>query len=279
MTFEQLIDKNKALVVNCGMGTNSIALLVLLHQKGLRPDVILFADVGNEMPHTYDYIPILQEWLAKVGFPKLSITRKKFKDGSTSTLYDYCIEKQTLPSLAYGNHTCSAKWKIQAMDVFYNNHPATKAVWGKFYRCSDIKNKVTKLIGFDSLEPERTCRFALPKNTDNPAIIREKHKFDVSFPLQEWGYNREDCTKIILEAGLPDPGKSACFFCPSTQPEEILAMSKSEPELYQKAIKLEEVSQANPANKNKRVQGLRFGKKWTAVVQELTRGNVTPSTT
>lgn len=268
MTIEQLIEKNPTLVVNCGLGTNSIALLVMLHRKGWRPDIILFADVGNERPHTYAYIPILQKWLKRVGFPPLQICKKRFADGSTSTLFDYCLEKETLPSLAYGNHTCSAKWKIAAIDVFYNNHPITKGTWGKYRRCADIKNKVTKLIGFDSMEPERTCRFALPKNSDNPAIIREKHKFDVSFPLQEWGIDREGCTQIIREAGLPDPGKSACFFCPSTQPEEILDLKINQTDLYEKAIFMEEVARNNPKN-NKRVRGLRFGTPWPEVVEKL----------
>ena len=45
------------IVVSCGIGTDSIALLVELHKRAIRPDLILFT-VGNEQNHTYDYIPI-----------------------------------------------------------------------------------------------------------------------------------------------------------------------------------------------------------------------------
>ena len=31
----------------------------------------------------------------------------------------------------------------------------------------------------------------------------------------EWGWSRKDCIQAIRDAGLPLPGKSSCFFCPS----------------------------------------------------------------
>ena len=31
----------------------------------------------------------------------------------------------------------------------------------------------------------------------------------------EWGWDRDRCIRAIQEAGLPLPGKSSCFFCPS----------------------------------------------------------------
>lgn len=43
--FAALIAAKTPLVVAYGMGVDSTALLVGLHQRGLRPDLILFADV------------------------------------------------------------------------------------------------------------------------------------------------------------------------------------------------------------------------------------------
>jgi hypothetical protein len=35
---------------------------------------------------------------------------------------------------------------------------------------------------------------------------------------------RDECIEAIRAAGLPLPGKSACFFCPNSKPREILAL-------------------------------------------------------
>ena len=45
--------------------------------------------------------------------------------------------------------------------------------------------------------------------------------------------------EAIARAGLPQPGKSACFFCPSSKPREILELSRTHPELLQRALAME----------------------------------------
>lgn len=57
------------LVVSYGVGVDSTAMLVAMYRRGIRPDVILFADTSAEKPETYDYLKIIRKWLAKVGFP------------------------------------------------------------------------------------------------------------------------------------------------------------------------------------------------------------------
>lgn len=47
------------LVVAYGMGVDSTAVLVGLQQRGIRPDLILFADTGDEKPATYAYLPVI----------------------------------------------------------------------------------------------------------------------------------------------------------------------------------------------------------------------------
>jgi len=47
---------------------------------------------------------------------------------------------------------------------------------------------------------------------------------------------RAACVGIIVAAGVKPPGKSACFFCPSSRKHEILALPQS---LQQRAIEIE----------------------------------------
>ena len=41
-------------------------------------------------------------------------------------------------------------------------------------------------------------------------------------------------------AGLPQPGKSSCFFCPSMKKQEILYLKEHYPDLFNRAATLEE---------------------------------------
>lgn len=44
----------------------------------------------------------------------------------------------------------------------------------------------------------------------------------------------------IERAGLPNPGKSACFFCPASKKHEIRELAKLYPELADRAIAMED---------------------------------------
>ena len=61
------------------------------------------------------------------------------------------------------------------------------------------------------------------------------------YPLiEKWGWSRDKCMWEIKAAGLPLPGKSSCFFCPSMTQQEILYLKKYYPDLFQRAVALEE---------------------------------------
>ena len=77
------------------------------------------------------------------------------------------------------------------------------------------------------------------------------------YPLYEWGWTREECVRVIERAGLPKPGKSSCFFCPSMKKKEIQALWENYPDLFQRAIALEHGSAARNVN----VKGL--GRDWS----------------
>ena len=51
-------------IVSFGGGTNSAALLIGLYKHKIPIDLITFADTGAEHPHTYQFIEIINQWLA-----------------------------------------------------------------------------------------------------------------------------------------------------------------------------------------------------------------------
>lgn len=61
----------------------------------------------------------------------------------------------------------------------------------------------------------------------------------------DWGWYRGDCVQAIQNVGLPLPGKSSCFFCPSMKHREIRALYHQYPELLERALAIEDNAQPN----------------------------------
>ncbi len=58
-------------IVSYGGGTNSTAMLIECVNRGIKVDLILFADTGGERPHTYKYIEMFSRWLVGKGYPAI----------------------------------------------------------------------------------------------------------------------------------------------------------------------------------------------------------------
>jgi hypothetical protein len=207
-------------IVSYGGGTNSTAMLIECVKRGVQVDLILFADTGGERPNTYNYVKLFSEWLVANGMPEIITVKKVRANGEVLTLEQNCIEKNMLPSIAYGFKSCSQKYKIQPLDKYVNNWPAAKAIWDK-------GEQITKLIGYDAGESHRTQK----DYSDN--------KYNFWYPLVEWRMGRDECVRSILDAGLCLPGKSSCYFCPNSRPSEIKHLSVVYPELMDRALAME----------------------------------------
>jgi len=228
----------RPLVVSYGGGVNSTAMLVEMARRGIRPEVILFADTGGEKPETYAYRDILSAWLRQASMPQITAIARAFR---FTTLYDECMGRRILPSLAFGLRSCSDNWKIQPQNRFLREWAPAKRAW-------ESGAAVTKAVGFDAGEPHRIGDY-------------DNRKYKVWLPLVEWGMDREDCRCSIKSAGLPAPIKSSCFFCPAMKKHEVLSLKRDHPCLYQRACKLE----ANAAPNLGVVKGLGRNWSWTAL--------------
>ena len=143
----------------------------------------------------------------RLGSPPITVLRH-----NNEGLYNECMRRNALPSIAYGFKTCSQKWKIAPADKFLN---ANVSEW-----------PAVKYIGFDEGEAHRAKPYS-----DAMYIIK--------YPLIEAGMDRADCVKYIIDSGLKVPPKSACFFCPSSTEAEVRRLAKNNPELIEKALALE----------------------------------------
>ena len=212
----------KPLVVNFGGGTHSTAELVGFWERGIRPDLIPFADTGDEKPHTYEHLWTMQRWLESIGFPPITIVRwdriRGEDAGRFISISEDCQRRHEMPSKTYGFAGCTSKWKSKPVD---------RLVRESFNGHLDSGAKVTRALGFDADEPHRFGR------------DRDTKEWAFRYPLVEWGWGREECVQAIRRAGLPQPGKSACFMCPSSQPSEVLWLRDNHPDLFTRACAIE----------------------------------------
>lgn len=211
-------------VVAYGLGVDSTALLVGLHARGQRPDLILFADTGDEKPATYAYLPVINSWLASVGFPQVTVVKNPRPVSGDKSLSDSCLRLGVLPALAYGQHQCSLVWKRDPQHKFIKSWQPAIDAWAAGLT-------VTTLIGYDA-GPRDSCRSYKAEGKSSPGFTNE-------FPLITWGWDREECIRQIAAAGLPVPGKSACFHCPASKKTEIVSLRETSPAQYAKALLLE----------------------------------------
>jgi 3'-phosphoadenosine 5'-phosphosulfate sulfotransferase (PAPS reductase)/FAD synthetase len=212
------------LIVAYGMGVDSTAMLVGLHQRGERPDLITFADTGDEKAETYAYLPTINAWLDSVGFPRVTVVKNARPVSGDKSLSDSCMRLGVLPALAYGQHQCSLVWKRDPQQKFVKGWAPAIAAWA-------AGQTVTQCIGYDA-GPRDSCRSYKAEGKASPGYTNR-------FPLIEWGWDREECVRQIAAAGLPVPVKSACFHCPASKQHEIVWLKRNAPEQFAKAIQME----------------------------------------
>lgn len=203
----------KPVLAAYGAGVDSTAMLIEKIARGEPVDMVLFADTGSEKPETYAYLEMFRGWLQAHGVPSAVVRYipKDFKNHPPyKTLEENCLTNGTLPSKAFGFGSCSMKWKVQPQEQFARTWQPAIDAWAR-------GDTVLKLIGYD-------CSPADDRRYHDRAGYGDDKRYTYEYPLRDWGWKREDCIKRILEAGLPEPPKSACFFCPVTKPHELHEM-------------------------------------------------------
>ena len=96
-------------IVSFGGGTNSAALLIGLYKHKIPIDLITFADTGAEHPHTYQFIEIINQWLAEHGMPQITVVQYVDRYGKVQPLADG--HKAQSASPLFRPRALTDKWK------------------------------------------------------------------------------------------------------------------------------------------------------------------------
>ena len=247
------------IVVSWGAGVDSTAMLVAMKREGVIPDAILFADTGGEKPETYAYLDYVEPWLASWGAPAVTRVRKRPSPRvSYTTLEGNCLDNETLPSLAFGLHSCSIKWKGTVLDqelTGVRRGPNKRHGWQPALDAWAAGLKVVKLIGYDS-GPADTRR--------RKRLAAEDERFRYVFPLRVLGWARKECVQALVEEGLRVPLKSACFFCPASKQWELWWLAGAHPDLFMRALRVERNALEG---RHSRWDEVKFGGSWWSYIE------------
>lgn len=199
-------------VLSFGGGVNSVALMVLLLDQGMPLDEAVFADTGAEVPETYEYLEIARAYLESRGVP-LTTVQKRGDD-----LLATCKRRKVIPSALWRWST--RDFKVRPIHAYY-----------KSLRTNIVQYVA---IAYDELERMRT---------------NEADWIQTEYPLVDGRVTRDGCLDIIRAAGLPEPVKSGCYFCPFNSLARWRWLKDNHPPLYANAIELEEGSKHFPAQR------------------------------
>lgn len=257
-------DNNPLRIVSYGLGLDSTAMIVLMYQMGIRPDIIVFSDTGGEKPETYAYLDGFNAWLRSVGFPEVDVVKYAPTRAPYTTLEGKSLANENLPSLSFRGHECALVFKRDVITKFLKAHPLVQAAIAE-------GREIQKIVGYDDSPADRkrsakTTKMRLKmiekveeRRACGKAPLADQwevaHLTNV-YLLQDHNLTRPELPAIVESVGLPVPVKSACFFCPASRPEEVVQLKLDHPELFERALRIERVAQEG---KHKTRQGLSIG--------------------
>lgn len=195
-------------ILNYGGGTQTIAMCVLVGRGLLpRPDAIIAADTGREMPTTWQYLdehirPMLDAVGLQVHVAPHGLATVDIHAHNGDLLLPAFTRTGKLQTY------CSTEWKRRVVERYAR-------------RVLDIQGPLVHWIGFSLEERQRV------KGNDGRR-----------YPLLELMLTRADCERIISDAGLPLPRKSRCWMCPHQTNAEWREV-RADPTLWARAVELD----------------------------------------
>ncbi len=196
-------------IVSYGAGIDSTAMIFHLLRNKKQIDYVVFADVGAELPETYETVKQMKKYLDEKKIPFVTVFPKD------RGLQERCEDRKVIPDRI--RRWCTRDVKITPIFKFYRSLNAV----------------IYQYIGIDASESKRMR----PDPTDWIHNV---------YPLVEVGIDRDHCIEIIKSEGFPVPVKSGCYFCIYNNMERLFSIYQNHPELFQQAMIFEESNKHFP---------------------------------
>lgn len=225
--------------ISLGAGVQSTALLIIsatAQYNCPKADVAIFADTQDEPNWVYENLGRLSQWspipILQVTRGQLSQDLKRHCSAPNSPRFD------SIPAFTRGSDGKAA--------------PGRRECTG-YYKVDIISQKVRQLLGYSRRQRiKKTVEALIGISYDEAHRIKpSRYKWVTNrFPLVDHVLRRSDCIRIIRNAGLPIPKKSACVFCPYHDNAYWADLKHNYPKEFEKAIAVDELIRNAPRWKN-----------------------------
>lgn len=225
-------------VVSFGGGTQSTAMLLMIHEGTLpRPDIVVFADTGSELPETMTHIeevarPFIEDVL---GLPFFVVTSHR------GALHDAYMEKRAIPMK--GIRSCTTHHKIlpqrrKVREIVGGRNGVLLAEMWLGITTDEARRRTTSDVKWAGLK--YPLLDDVPTTRDECIALNEKHGWTVV--------------------------KSGCFCCPYAGAKAYRDLRDTHPELFAICVEMERLAHERQAEEGKT---LRSGLCWERSLDDL----------
>jgi hypothetical protein len=217
--------------VSFGGGVQSTALFLLIKNDpdrvlsvmGALPEAYFFADTGAEPEEVYAHIERLRPM---AGDTPIVLCKK---DGPT--MEEVMLSKngsRCLPIPAFTKDSVTGRIGM------------TRRQCTREYKIAPLQKAMRDAIGARPRAqlPDNSIHSWIGISTDEAGRVKDSGMLGITnrYPLLEMGLSREDCKKIISDAGL-NPVKSRCYFCPYINDWD--GFKADHPQAFDKAVEMD----------------------------------------
>lgn len=203
-------------IVSFSGGKDSTCMLLMMLDKGMPVDDIVFCDTGKEFPAMYDHIEQVEQYIGR------KVTRLKAKRGFDYWFGEHIKKKGEMAGqLGYGwpnmlNRWCTGELK---RDEFKR--------YKKGLECIEYHG-----IAYD--EPKR---------------IAKNQGRNIQYPLYDWGIVEAEALKYCYDRGFTWGGlykqfrRVSCWCCPLQPLNGLYSLYINYPELWAELLEMDKASQ------------------------------------
>ena len=174
-----------------------------------KPDLVAMSDTMAEKPATMKLLnEVLIPLMKEMDIPFELCT------SHLGGLVEYYQSHGAIPII--GTRHCTAKFKIRP-----------------------IRRKVREYVGNARGKHIATCWLGITTDEDHRESDSDVIWFQNRYPLLELGLSRQDCIDSLARRGIVVE-KSGCYMCPYQSGDEWLTIKEDFPDLWQKALDLED---------------------------------------
>lgn len=206
-------------VVSLSGGKDSTAMLLMMLEKGMPVDIILFCDTGLEFPDMYKHLDEIENYTGR------KITRLKAPFSFEYYFIDVIVKRKNEQEF------------IEKYGRLYNGNswPGPRQRW-----CTSRLKDAPREKFLSLLKKQYTVIEYVGIAADEEYRLKRKvnKKENVRHPLVEWGMTENECLRYCYEKGFDWNGlykyfkRVSCWCCPLQPLSELRILYNYYPELW-----------------------------------------------